>query len=152
MLVNRVYYLLKPIMPWRLRLALRRWRAQRRLRAFAEVWPIDPKSAHTPHQWPGWPDSKRFAFVLTHDVEGSKGVSRVEQLMNLERKYGFHSCFNFVPEGEYRVPDAMREMLDHAGFEVGVHGLEHDGKLYSSKAKFAAKAARINENLQKWHC
>ncbi len=32
MLVNRLYYLLKPLMPWRLRLALRRWRAERRRR------------------------------------------------------------------------------------------------------------------------
>jgi len=152
MLINRIYYLLKPIMPWRLRLGLRRWRAQRRLRAFADVWPIDARAARIPAAWTGWPDGKQFAFVLTHDVEGKKGVARVERLMNLERQCGFNSCFNFVPEGEYRVSDATREMLDRAGFEVGVHGLEHDGKLYSSKAKFATKAARINEYLQEWHC
>src|ERR1035437_1411528 len=87
MLVNRAYYFLKPILPWRLRLALRRWRASRRRLAFADVWPIDPKAARTPLGWPGWPDGKRFAVVLTHDVEGSKGVSRVEELMNLELKY-----------------------------------------------------------------
>ena len=89
--------------------------------------------------------------MLTHDVEGSKGVSRVEQLMNLEMKHGFRSCFNFVPEDEYRVPDAMRELLGQAGFEVGVHGLEHDGKLYSSKAKFANKASRIKQYLHQWN-
>ena len=61
--------------------------------------------------------------------------------MNLESKHGFRSCFNFVPEGEYCFPDAVRQTLAQAGFEVGVHGLEHDGKLYSSKASFAAKAA-----------
>jgi glycosyltransferase involved in cell wall biosynthesis len=81
-----------------------------------------------------------------------KGVSRVEQLMNIELGHGFSSCFNFVPEGEYSVPDSTRDMLERAGFEVGVHGLEHDGKLYSSKAKFAAKAVRINEYLRKWNC
>jgi glycosyltransferase involved in cell wall biosynthesis len=90
--------------------------------------------------------------VLTHDVEGSKGVSRVERLMDVERKYGFASSFNFVPEGEYRVSEAARETLDRAGFEVGVHGLEHDGKLYGSKGKFAAKASRINEYLRQWNC
>ena len=152
MLINKAYYLLKPIMPWRLRLALRRWRANRRRRLFVSVWPIDPRAARVPAGWPGWPAGKRFAFVLTHDVEGSKGVSRVEQLMNLELRHGFNSCFNFVPEGEYRVSDATREMLGHAGFEVGVHGLEHDGKLYSSKEQFAAKAFRINEYLRKWNC
>jgi glycosyltransferase involved in cell wall biosynthesis/peptidoglycan/xylan/chitin deacetylase (PgdA/CDA1 family) len=115
------------------------------------VWPIDSRAGRTPPDWPGWPDGKRFALVLTHDVEGSKGVLRVEQLMKLEQKHGFRSCFNFVPEDEYRVPGAVRDMLDNAGFEVGVHGLEHDGKLYSSKAKFAAKAQRIKEYLRQWN-
>jgi glycosyltransferase involved in cell wall biosynthesis/peptidoglycan/xylan/chitin deacetylase (PgdA/CDA1 family) len=152
MLLNRAYYLLKPIIPWRLSMWLRRRRAKRRLQAFADVWPIDNRAGRTPPGWPGWPNGKRFAFVLTHDVESSRGVSRVEQLMHLEQKYGFRSSFNFVPEGEYRVGDATREMLDNAGFEIGVHGLEHDGKLYDSKAKFAEKAIRINEYLRKWGC
>jgi len=151
MLLNKAYYFFKPVLPWRLRLALRQWRARRRRREFADVWPIDSKAGRTPPGWPGWPHGKRFALVLTHDVEGSKGVSRVEQLMNLELKHGFRSCFNFVPEDEYRVPDAMRERLGQAGFEVGVHGLEHDGKLYSSKAKFAIKARRIKEYLHRWN-
>jgi glycosyltransferase involved in cell wall biosynthesis len=152
MLVNRAYYLIKPLMPWRLRLALRRWRALRRRKAFAGVWPIDAKAARIPPGWPGWPDGKRFAFVLTHDVEGSKGISRVEPLMEVEVKQGFRSSFNFVPEGEYRVPVSTREMLGQAGFEIGVHGLEHDGKLYSSKVQFAAKSQRINAYLHKWNC
>jgi glycosyltransferase involved in cell wall biosynthesis/peptidoglycan/xylan/chitin deacetylase (PgdA/CDA1 family) len=151
MLINRAYYLLKPIMPWRLRLALRRWRADRQRRAFVDVWPIDPKAARAPLEWPGWPNGKRFAFVLTHDVEGSKGLTRVEQLMNLDRDHGFGSCFNFVPEGEYRVPDTVRKMLEQAGFEVGVHGLEHDGKLYGSTEEFAAKALKIREYLRQWN-
>jgi glycosyltransferase involved in cell wall biosynthesis len=151
MLANRIYYFLKPVLPWRLRVELRRWRANRRRRAFADVWPIDPKAGTAPPGWPGWPDGKRFALILTHDVEGSKGVSRVEQLMRLEQKYGFRSCFNFVPEGEYRVSDGVRKMVERGGFEVGVHGLEHDGKLYSSKPKFTAKASRIREYLQRWN-
>jgi glycosyltransferase involved in cell wall biosynthesis len=71
--------------------------------------------------------------------------------MNLERDHGFSSCFNFVPEGEYRVSASVREMLVQAGFEVGIHGLEHDGKLYSSKAEFAAKVQRIREYFQRWN-
>jgi glycosyltransferase involved in cell wall biosynthesis len=151
MFLNRIYYLLKPVIPWRVRVELRRWRANRRRKAFADVWPIDPKAGSAPLGWPGWPDGKRFAVILTHDVEGSKGLSRVEQLMNLEQKHGFRSCFNFVPEGEYRVSDTLRERLNDAGFEVGIHGLEHDGKLYSSQATFAAKASRIREYRQQWN-
>jgi len=151
MLVNRAYYFLKPVLPWRFRLTLRRWRANRRRRAFADVWPIDPRAGRTPPGWPGWPDGKKFALVLTHDVEGNKGVSRVERLMNVEQKHGFSSCFNFVPEGEYRTPEAVRKTLERAGFEVGIHGLEHDGKLYSSEEIFAAKASRIGEYRQQWN-
>jgi len=151
MLINRAYYVLKPFLPWRLRLVLRRLQANRRREAFADVWPIDARAGTPPPGWPGWPEGKRFAFVLTHDVEGTKGLSRVEQLMNLEQKLGFRSCFNFVPEGEYRVPAAVREMLVRAKFEVGVHGLEHDGKLYQSKADFAAKALRITQYARQWN-
>jgi len=150
MLLNKSYYFLKPILPWRVRLGLRRWRAERRRRSFVNVWPIDQKAGRTPPGWPGWPVSKRFALVLTHDVEGAKGYSRVEQLMNLELSYGFRSSFNFVPEGEYRLDDGKREMLDRAGFEVGIHGLEHDGKLYNSPTQFTANAARIREYLRSW--
>jgi glycosyltransferase involved in cell wall biosynthesis len=115
------------------------------------VWPINDKAGATPPRWPGWPEGKRFALVLTHDVEGKKGFGRVEQLMKLESKYGFRSSFNFVPEGEYRVPLSLRQTISGAGFEIGVHGLEHDGKLYGSREKFAEKAARIREYLQSWN-
>jgi glycosyltransferase involved in cell wall biosynthesis len=150
MFLNRIYYSFKPVLPWRLRLALRRLRAKRRRREFANVWPIEPEGGQSPYGWPGWPEGKRFALVLTHDVEGVKGVSRVKQLMNLEQRHGFQSSFNFVPEGGYRVDDALRETLLQCGFEVGIHGLRHDGKLYRSKEEFRSRALRINEYLEKW--
>lgn len=149
-MINRAYYAVKPWLPLSLRIAMRRRSAIFRRSVNSDVWPIDEKAGATPPGWPGWPEGKRFALVLTHDVEGSKGLGRVEQLMNLELKHGFPSCFNFVPEGEYRVPQATRRMLEAAGFEVGIHGLQHDGKLYNSKAKFAKKAARINRYLREW--
>ena len=151
MWIEKIYYFLKPVMPWRLRLALRRWRANSRRITYGDVWPIDQKAGATPPGWPGWPNGKRFALVLTHDVEGSEGLSRIEQLMHLEQEQGFQSSFNLVPEGEYRVPESLRQTLDRAGFEVGIHGLEHDGKLYNSKARFAAKASRIREYLKEWN-
>ncbi len=150
MIRNRIYYFLKPVLPWRFRLTLRRWRANRRRRLFSDVWPIDPRSAQVPATWPGWPEGKQFAFVLTHDVEGPRGLSRLPQLMEVERKFGFRSCFNFVPEGDYRVSEDVVEMLRAAGFEVGVHGLKHDGKLYSSKHEFAERAERIRVYASKW--
>jgi glycosyltransferase involved in cell wall biosynthesis/peptidoglycan/xylan/chitin deacetylase (PgdA/CDA1 family) len=150
MLFNKAYYRFKPRIPWAVRTALRRRWARARRVAYADVWPIDEKAGAIPPGWPGWPGGKAFALILTHDVEGNKGLSRVQTLMKLESKQGFRSSFNFVPEGEYRVPDALRQTLDRAGFEVGIHGLEHDGKLYASKAQFAAKAARIKQYAEHW--
>jgi glycosyltransferase involved in cell wall biosynthesis len=144
------YYLVKPILPWRFRMRLRQWRAERRRREFADVWPIDPNSAAAPPHWPGWPNGKRFSLVLTHDVEGIKGYQRVPRLIELTQKYGFRASFNFVPMGEYRVTPGMLEMIERSGFEAGVHGLTHDGKLYSSPKKFAAKAAQIRDFMHKW--
>jgi glycosyltransferase involved in cell wall biosynthesis/peptidoglycan/xylan/chitin deacetylase (PgdA/CDA1 family) len=144
--------MVKPFLPWRLRQVLRQLRGERRRKAFAAVWPINPAAGTPPPGWPGWPEGARFSFVLTHDVEGQKGYERVPLLMEIERKYGFRSSFNFVPKGEYRVVRQMLDLLKNAGFEAGIHGLEHDGKLYQSKEKFAAKAAQIRNILQSWEC
>lgn len=115
-----------------------------------DLWPIDQRAETAPSAWTGWPEGKRFALVLTHDVEGSKGLARIEQLIKLEAQYGFTSSFNFVPEGQYQVPDALLGMLDRAGFEVGILGLKNDGNLFRSKNKFALKAARIRKYLEQW--
>src|SRR5271169_6540539 len=101
MLLTRFYYSVKPFIPWGLRLRIRRRWASHRRKSTAAVWPIDQTAGFTPPGWPGWPASKQFALILTHDVEGPKGVSRVPQLMELEAKFGLRSSFNFVPEGEY---------------------------------------------------
>src|SRR6185312_1721449 len=150
MLLNRGYYLLKPCIPGKLRVVLRRVRANRRRKRYADVWPINPAAGATPPGWPGWPNGKRFAVVLTHDVESSEGLNRIEPLMEVERQRGFRSSFNLIPEGEYRVSDSMIRRIAEGGFEVGVHGLKHDGKLYSSKREFAARAARIRKYIHDW--
>src|ERR1019366_88853 len=150
MVFNRAYYTVKPFVPLTVRLGTRRLWANSKRKTHVGVWPIDEKGGATPPGWPGWPGGKRFALVLTHDVEGVRGLGRVERLMKLELTHGVRSVFNLVPEGEYRVPEALRHTLERAGFEIGVHGLEHDGKLYSSKARFARKAARIKEYLRQW--
>jgi glycosyltransferase involved in cell wall biosynthesis len=149
-MLNEIYYFLKPFMPWSVRLGLRRQRARSRRATYAGTWPIDPKAGAHPPSWPGWPGGKQFAFVLTHDVEGAKGLSRVAQLAALETRNGFRSSFNFVPEGEYVLSADLRENIISQGFEVGVHGLQHDGKLYASKEEFAGKAAQIRNFLREW--
>jgi glycosyltransferase involved in cell wall biosynthesis len=150
MFKNRLYYELKPYLPWRLRMALHKASARRKLRTCQDVWPINETAARPPDGWPGWPDGKRFALVLTHDVEGPGGLAKCRQLMQLETELGFHSSFNLIPEGDYVVPPELRAELTESGFEVGVQDLHHDGKLYRSRRDFAEKAAWINRYLKDW--
>ncbi|MFL6529908.1 MAG: DUF354 domain-containing protein [Chthoniobacterales bacterium] len=109
-----------------------------------------PGSERPPENWKGWPDGKRFALVLTHDVEGQLGLGRCEQLMGIEEDLGFKSSFNFIPEGKYVVSPQLRQRLVEHGFEVGVHDLRHDGRLFQSYRDFLTKAARINHYVREW--
>jgi len=147
---NRLYYNLKPYLPWRFRMALRRIIARRKRKAYQNSWPINEAAGRPPDGWPGWPEGKKFAFVLTHDVEGPSGLAKCRQLMQLEKELGLRSSFNFIPEGDYAVSRELREELAQNGFEVGVHDLHHDGKLYQSRQDFSEKAKWINHYLKEW--
>ncbi|PYK83858.1 MAG: hypothetical protein DME40_20255, partial [Verrucomicrobia bacterium] len=151
MLRNRIYYQLKPFIPRALRAAVRRRIALRLEARVQDVWPIMPGSEQTPPGWLGWPDGKKFALVLTHDVEGPVGLRRCRRLARLESELGFRSCFNFIPAGPYAVPPGLREELTSEGFEIGVHDLHHDGRLYRTWRGFVGKAKRINEYLADWN-
>jgi hypothetical protein len=149
-LLRNIYYELKPAIPRKGRDAVRRLRARRVRSRCAASWPIDEAAGITPADWMGWPDGKQFCFVLTHDVEGELGLARCARLANLELNLGFRSSFNFVPEGEYVVSDDLRAFLTEHGFEVGVHDLHHDGKLYRSRTAFRSHAHKINHYLAEW--
>ena len=149
MIRNRLYYRFKPYIPWRARMAVRRILAQRQRRLHAATWPINEAAGKTPANWQGWPSGKKFALVLTHDVEGSSGLDKTRDLMQLEQALGFRASFNFIPEGEYRVSRELRAELKQNGFEVGVHDLRHDGKLFW-REEFAENARRINGYLKEW--
>jgi peptidoglycan/xylan/chitin deacetylase (PgdA/CDA1 family) len=136
-------------MPKPLRLSLRRRLIALKRLSCGDVWPICEKAGDAPGGWPGWPASRRFALVLTHDVDTARGHERCLRLAEIEERLGFRSSFNFVPEG-YRVSAELRRELSDRGFEVGVHGLKHDGRLYESKRTFLEKAERINGYLRDW--
>jgi hypothetical protein len=149
MLPNRIFYTLKPFIPRRLQLFLRRQFALYKHKKYSHIWPIDPEAGNPPEGRHGWADGKKFALVLTHDVDTEKGHDRVRKLMDLEESIGFRSSFNFVPE-RYHVSHSIRNVLTSNGFEVGIHGLRHDGKLYDSEKVFNERAVRINQYLKDW--
>ncbi len=144
-----IYYYLKPLIPRRLQIWLRTKVISRKRKIYLSIWPVDEKASKQPDAWTGWLNQKRFALVLTHDVDTARGQEKCYDLMTLEKKLGFRSSFNFVPE-RYDVSFKLRDYLTSNGFEVGVHGLYHDGKLYESKEIFQERAIRINRYLKEW--
>jgi glycosyltransferase involved in cell wall biosynthesis len=148
-LMRRLYFTVKPVFPRSLQIAARRRFVHAKLPHVREIWPIDPASARRPTGWTGWPSSKRFALVITHDVENARGMDRCLMLSEIEKARGVKSSYNFVP-GRYLGESGIREQLVRDGFEIGVHDLWHDGKLYSSRAVFMERAQKINQYLGAW--
>lgn len=147
----RLYYSLRPLIPRSLQISMRRKYANRKRLIHYQKWPIDSAAATKPDDWPGWPDQKQFALVLTHDVEKAKGYDKCRQLMTLEETHGFRSAFYFVPE-RYKLTKNFINELKSKGFEIGVHGLKHDGKLYNSRSIFKKRADKINRYIYDWNC
>ncbi|MCK4794588.1 MAG: hypothetical protein KAV87_63245 [Desulfobacteraceae bacterium] len=149
MAAHTLYYKLKKYIPREMQLFLRRQAVRGQRHLHRKIWPIDESAKTSPAFWQGWPEQKKFALILTHDVDTAKGVENCKKLMQLELLLGFRSSFNFVPE-RYTVPAELRHELTANGFEVGVHGLNHDGTLYQSRKIFRARAVRINQYVEKW--
>ncbi|MCA9102235.1 MAG: hypothetical protein KDA63_13825 [Planctomycetales bacterium] len=96
-----------------------------------------------------WPDGAHWAFVLTHDVESEFGLSRSLELADVEREFGFLSCWNIVPHG-YPVDQGVIRELRSRGCEIGVHGYNHDGRLFSSRKEFDRRAVEINRAMREY--
>ena len=162
--LKKAYYQVKSLIPRRVTCQLRR--LYNRKIEIHGIWPIehryvdflwevlrqalilDEKKELTTRCF--WPDHSRFAFVLTHDVETSAGQEFVRNLADLEESLGFRSSFNFVPE-RYALDYQLMDNLRKRGFEVGVHGLKHNGRLFDSRPSFTRNANRINRYLKEWN-
>lgn len=150
MIRNRIYYSIKPLIPRSVQIFLRRQIAYYKIKKVHHCWPIDERAGNLPAGWTGWPEGKKFAVVLIHDVDTGKGHDNCMKLAKLEEERGFRSSFNFVPE-RYKNSNSLKEALRKKGFDIGVHGLKHDGKLFNSRRIFDRRSARINHYLKKWN-
>ncbi len=149
-IIRDIYYLMKPVIPRAVQIRIRRNYVRKILREVKDTWPIDHTAGVHPEIWKGWPRGKQFSFIMTHDVENQKGHDRCRELAGIESSLGFRSSFNFVPE-RYMVSEDLRNDLTEKGFEVGLHGLKHDGKYFRSKHEFMKRARRINRYMSEWN-
>ncbi len=159
------YYRLRPLMPRPGQIALRRAYSHRQRRRTFPAWPIEDILVEREYeelrrQLPAhgnrgvplvsfWPGGHRFAFVLTHDVESTRGIANIARLREVEERRGLVSCWNFCAE-DYPIPDGLFDELRRAGCEIGLHGLDHRGRLFESRAAFEASLPRIRQYLREW--
>jgi glycosyltransferase involved in cell wall biosynthesis len=159
--IRDLYYVFRPLMPVAIRSVLQRIHLRQQLNNPFPNWPVDRTvdrlfelmmelalrsngNDPIPFIW-FWPEGKRAAFVLTHDVESSVGLAFCHRLMDLDAEFGFRSSFQLVPEKRYEVTQAFLDEIKSRGFEVNVHDLNHDGNLFREREEFRRRAARINQ-------
>ena len=163
----RGYYAVRPLVPRKLQIAARRRYSHRQAKAVFPAWPIETvlvdrhradlrrRIDASPHGRVPllnfWPDRQRFAYVLTHDVEGTAGVENIERVREVERRHGIVSSWNFCAE-QYPIPDGLFDALRAEGCEIGLHGIDHRCKLFGSRGEFDSQLPAIHEYLAAWHC
>jgi hypothetical protein len=92
-----------------------------------------------------WPDGAPSCTIVTHDVETAEGLDRCTWLMDVDDGAAIKASFQIVPEGRYVASAAFLDDIRRRGFEINVHDINHDGRLFSSREEFLRRAARINQ-------
>ncbi|MCD4672515.1 MAG: hypothetical protein K8R77_07625 [Anaerolineaceae bacterium] len=159
---KRAYYLVKPLLPRVLTRIMRKIYSGSTENNFQLGWPVE--SRYADFLWECmrqvlllnqtdslpvlnfWPEQYNAGFILTHDIETAVGQKFAAKVADLEQKHGFSSSFNFIPE-KYSLDDNVIANLKARSFEVGVHGLTHDGKLFFSQEEFDRRASQINHYM-----
>jgi len=165
--LRNIFYKVKPLVPRHIQVRLRRkYLIFQKIKAFPS-WPVDLHLYNTYQnaikeifkstglvEIPFinfWPNSKKFAVVLAHGVETSNGQKNIWKVKEIEEELNFRSVWNFVPE-RYKLDEELIQELKNNGFEIGIHGLKHDGKLFKNKKVFFKRVSKINYYLNKYNC
>jgi hypothetical protein len=163
--VRRGYYWVRPALPRRLQLRLRRAFTSVQARSSFPAWPIE-ESLHSFYSWlittiarldgrpvpflDVWPSGRSCALVLTHDVETAAGYRDMALLRGPERELGYRSSWNFVAL-RYQVDQATIRQLQDEECEVGVHGLRHDGRDLASRRLVRKRLPVMREYARRWN-
>jgi len=165
-ILRKAYYRVRPLMG----LSARRYIQKMHLRDWHEIsfpaWPVDTtlerihqkllalslkaqNLERTPFIW-FWPDGFSSCAIMTHDVEAEPGRDFCPRLMDLDESFGIRSSFQVVPEDRYSVPQSFLDSIKNRGFEVNVHDLRHDGRLYADHEEFLRRAKCINHYVREY--
>jgi peptidoglycan/xylan/chitin deacetylase (PgdA/CDA1 family) len=163
---RRIYYALRPLFPVKVRRILQRIALQDWSKISFPSWPVDTTvddfiarlwillleasgEEQIPFVW-YWPKAFQSCAIMTHDVETGEGQEFCRTILKLEQEYGIKSSFELVPELRYELSQAVVAAIRQAGSEICVHGLNHDGRLFSSEQLFRDRAKAINQYAKNW--
>jgi len=163
-LLRKSYYRTRPLLPRPFQIWLRRRYARLQARSNFPRWPIETclhdffelmlaiVAGITGESVPciaPWPNGHTWAWVLTHDVEHAAGLAAIGRVIELERARGLRSSWNIVPR-RYEIDPACVAGLFDAGFEVGVHGIYHDGRDLESRSTWQRRLPIAHEAAERW--
>lgn len=164
--IEKLYYAIRPLLSVGVRKHFQRYHLRERTKIPFPQWPVDKTVDHlcaqlmsfSVHRSAGqgipfvwfWPDDYMGCVLMTHDVEHEQGRRFCGQLMDLDERHGVRASFQVVPEERYSVSPAFLESIRARGFELNVHDLNHDGRLFRSHEYFLNRARKINQYGQKW--
>jgi peptidoglycan/xylan/chitin deacetylase (PgdA/CDA1 family) len=133
------------------RIAFPRWPAETALHDFFDLFlGLLARVAGEPVPFIApWPGGHKWALVLTHDVETAEGLAGMQPILELERELGLRSSWNFVPR-RYEVGDGLVLGLLEDGFEIGVHGLHHDGRDLVSLSRLQKRLPGMRAAASRW--
>jgi hypothetical protein len=160
----RIYYRIRPLLPRAGQIWLRRRFSRIQARTPFPRWPVEP-SLHDFYDFifdllasidgrpvptiAPWPAGRSWALVLTHDVETSLGYANIGVMRDLELAAGYRSSWNLVAR-RYDVEDTTVAELERLGFEVGVHGLYHDGRDLGSRELLLERLPEMRAWGERW--
>ncbi len=161
-----LYYYFRPLFPVGVRKHLQRVHLRGWNRISFPHWPVDctvndlfdllmifslqsQNVERVPFIW-FWPEGAPSSAIMTHDVETARGRDLCSTLMDIDDTYGIKACFDVIPEQRYDVPQAFLDSITKRGFELAVHDLNHDGRLYRNRRYFTERVAKINSYGRQW--
>ena len=159
---RRAYYRARPLVPRAAQLLARRCFSSRQSKRQFPGWPVET-ALHDFYRMlftilsglareaipmiSPWPGEHSWALILTHDVETVAGYENIELLCDIEMSAGYRSSWNFVPKNHHLRHENVLDRLWANGFEVGVHGLYHDGR---DIAEIDARLPEIRRYAERW--
>ncbi len=155
-----LYYFIRPVFSVRMRRHLQKIHLRGWERLTFPRWPVDMtvdklfgqlmllslksnRAERIPFIW-FWPGGAPSCAIMTHDVETESGRDFCATLMDVDDSFGIKSSFQLIPEKRYAVSRELIDSIRGRGFEVAVHDLNHDGRLYKGREEFLKRADKIN--------